>query len=168
MYPHLIEAFRHSAWATRMLIGVCRGRSAEELRRPAKGFGSVWATLHHVVVSDAVYAGILSGERPDWIVSGADEAGGAAGVDLDWLAAHVDETAAVWERLLTGPLDSERTFLLDAGTYECCASVVVVQALHHADGHREQIRAALAAMGVTPPDLQPWVYALEVGRARMV
>jgi len=173
MHPHLLEAFRHSAWATRTLILVCRQCSREELRRPARGFGSVWSTLHHVVVSDAVYAGILSGARPGWVASGAGggESGGddvTDGADLDWLDARVDETAEIWERLLAGPLDADRTLLLDSGTYECRASVVVVQALSHACGHREQVRAALAAMGVAPPDVQPWTYAVEAERARVV
>ncbi|MCK6460104.1 MAG: hypothetical protein L6Q95_09455 [Planctomycetes bacterium] len=56
--------------------------------------------------------------------------------------------------------------MLDAEAYECSASVVVAQALHHAYAHREQIRAGLKDLGVKPPDLQPWDYALETGRAR--
>jgi hypothetical protein len=41
-----------------------------------------------------------------------------------------------------------------------------MQALHHVSVHGEQVRACLAAMGVEPPDLQPWAYADETGRSR--
>ena len=159
MHAHLIEAFRHSAWATKTLITICRERSREELDRPARGFGSMLKTLNHIVQSDAIYAGILTGNRPAWATDGADTD------DLDQLDGLIDETLREWERLLARPVDPDRTLLLDRGTYECHASIVVVQAIVHAAGHREQIRLALAAMGATPPDLQPWAYAMEAGRA---
>jgi hypothetical protein len=55
--------------------------------------------------------------------------------------------------------------MLEDGEYECHAAVVVAQALHHASAHREQVRAGLSDLGVRPPDVQPWAYADETGRA---
>lgn len=156
----LREAFRHGAWATRTLIAACRGLSAEQLRRPARGFGSILATLNHVVLSDAGYAAILTGARPAW--AGDDQVTD----DLDQVETRADETARLWERLLAGPLDADRLLSLDGGSYECSAALVVVQALHHGCAHREQVRAGLEDLGVRPPDLQPWAYADETGRAR--
>ncbi len=154
------EAFRYSAWTTKRLIAASRGLSTEQLASPARGFGSIIATLNHVVLSDAAYVATLSGARPEWAKAG-DETD-----DLDQLESRVDETARLWEQFLAEPLDAERLLLLDAGTYECSASVVVVQAIHHANAHREQVRAALGELGVKPPDLQPWEYGLASGRAR--
>jgi uncharacterized damage-inducible protein DinB len=162
MNETLREAFRHSAWATRALIAACRGLSDEQLRRPARGFGSLLATLNHVVLSDAGYAAILTGVRPAWAADGNDTG------DLDEIGARVDETAHLWERLLAEPFDAERLLVLDAGTYECRASLVVVQALQHASAHREQVRAGLAELGVKPPDLQPWAFADATGRSRQI
>src|SRR5262245_66644576 len=115
----LHETFRHSTWATKNLIAACRGLTIEQLRRPARGFGSILATLNHVVLSDAGYAAILTGVRPVW--AGDGDATG----DLDQLEARVDETARLWERLFAAPFDAERLLLLDDGTYECRASLVV-------------------------------------------
>jgi uncharacterized damage-inducible protein DinB len=162
MNETLHEAFRHSTWATKALIAACRGLSAEQLRRHARGFGSILATLNHVVLSDAGYAAILLGVRPAWASDGNETD------ELDQLEARVDETARLWERLLAGPLDAERLLLLDGGAYECRASLVVAQALHHGSAHREQIRAGLADLGVRAPDLQPWAYADSTGRARWI
>lgn len=43
----LLEAFRHSAWATRTLVAACRELSIEQLQEPGRGFGSILATLNH-------------------------------------------------------------------------------------------------------------------------
>jgi uncharacterized damage-inducible protein DinB len=155
----LHEAFRHGAWATKTLIATCRDLSTEQLKCPSRGFGSILATLNHVVLSDAGYAAILTGVRPAWASDGNETD------DLDQLEARVDETARLWEQFPDEPVDAERLLILDAGEYECYAAVVVAQALHHANAHREQIRAGLAVLGVRPPDLQPWAYAVETGSA---
>mgnify|MGYP002623992087 FL=1 len=111
-------------------------------------------------VEDLAHLATLSGARPAWLVAGDETE------DLDRLAARVDETMGFWEQFLAEPLDAERTLLLDKDTYECPAAVVAVQALHHANAHREQVRAALRELDGKPLDLQPWEYALDTGRAR--
>ncbi len=103
------EAFRYSAWATKTLIAACRHLSIEQLKRPARGFGSILATLNHVVLSDADYVAILTGVRPAWAADGNETD------DLDQVEARVDETARLWEQLLAEPVDAERLLLLDEG-----------------------------------------------------
>lgn len=153
----LLEAFRHSAWATNTLITTFKHLPATELDRPARGFGSLIETLNHLVLSDASYVTTLTGEPPAWPKSQT--------ADLDELKSRADDTAARWERLLSAPFDGQRLLYLDQGTYVCHASVVVVQALHHAVAHREQVRGGLADIGVKTQDLQPWEYGLATGRA---
>ena len=156
----LQEAFGHGAWATRTLVAACRGLSVEQLKRPARGFGTLLATLNHVVLSDAGYAAILTGTRPAWATDDN------ATEDLDQLEARAEETARLWQKLVAEPFDAGRKLLLDRGEYECDAALVVVQALHHGAAHREQVRAGLADLGIRPPDLQPWAYADATGRSR--
>ena len=62
----LIEAFRHKLWATKTLIAACRDRSEDELTRPGPRFGSILATLNHLVLADAGYVASLGGGRADW------------------------------------------------------------------------------------------------------
>jgi uncharacterized damage-inducible protein DinB len=156
----LAEAFRYSAWATKALITASRHLSGEQLQQPARGFGSILATLNHVVLWDADYAITLMGAGPPWATESSETD------DLDELEARVDETARLWERFVAEPADSERLLSLDAGDYECHASVVVVQAIHHANAHREQIRSSLRDLQIHVPDVQPWEYALAENRAR--
>jgi uncharacterized damage-inducible protein DinB len=155
----LLDAFGHSAWATKRLIAACEAVSAEELVRPALGLGSMLATLSHLVVSDARFVATLDGGLPAWL----DE---AETNELPQLLALAQQSGERWQRLLRQPLDGERLVTLDKGAYETQAGVVVVQALHHVSVHGEQLCASLTALGVAAPDVQPWALADESGRSR--
>ncbi len=156
----LIEAFQQKLWATKVLIAACADRSVDDLTRPAAGFGSILATLNHMVSTDAGYVASLGGDRPAWAAAGGET------TDLKQLAARAEESAARWEQFLRKPIDGERLAFLDNGAYETHTAVVVMQALHHVSLHGEQVCAALTTLGVEAPDLQPWAYADETGRSR--
>ena len=155
-----IEAFRQKLWAMKVLIAACEDRPVNELTRPALGFGSILATLNHLVMADAGYVASLGAGRAAWAVANGET------TDLRELAKRMEENGARWERFLREPIDGERLAFLDDGTYETHTAIVVMQALHHASIHGEQVCAALAALGVEAPDLQPWAYADETGRSR--
>lgn len=156
----LLDAFRHHAWATKELLSICRELPQEHLSSATSGtFGSMIATLNHLVLADAGYLPGLTGSAPAWADGGETD-------DLRMLAARVDETLARWEAFLSAPLDAERWVVLDRGTYEARASVIVAQVLHHGSVHREQVCAILTASGIEPPDIQPWAYGDATGRGR--
>jgi uncharacterized damage-inducible protein DinB len=158
----LLEAFRHHAWANKQLLAACRGLPHEQLRLPGTAAGTdrgILAILNHITQSDRGYAS-RRGERPDWAENEEDAA------DLGELERRADENAEVWERLLSQPLDASKLVLLDQGAYEAEQSVVVVQALHHGNAHREQVCAVLTGLGIEPPDIQAWAYAEATGHAR--
>jgi uncharacterized damage-inducible protein DinB len=156
----LIEAFQQKLWATKLLIAACQDRSMDELTRPAAGFGSILATLNHLVSTDAGYMASLGGVRPAWAAAGGETN------SLEELTVRAEETGARWDRFLREPIDGERLAFLDNGAYETHTAVVVMQALHHVSAHGEQVCAALTALGFQAPDLQPWAYADETGRSR--
>ncbi len=161
MNEALLDAFRHKTWATRQLIAACRGLSQEQLTAPASAsFGNILTTFNHIILSDAGYLRRLSGQAPAWLLDRQES------VDLDQLEAWAEETAANWEQFLAGPVDAERLIILDEGTYEAHASILIAQALHHGNAHREQICAILTSLGVEPPDIQAWSYGEAVGRGR--
>ncbi len=157
----LLDAFRHHSWATKRLLAVCRTLSEEHLTAGAPtSFGSILATLNHVIMSDAGYLRSLAGTSPTWLLERAETA------DVDQLYQRVEETERNWERFLSQPLDGERVLLLDHGTYEAHAGVLIAQALHHGNAHREQMCAMLTGFGVELPDIQAWDYAHATGRGR--
>lgn len=161
----IAESFRHSAWATRTLIDACRPLSNEQRAQPGLGFGSIIRTLNHIVLSDRVYLNLLA---PDLLSPrlkpGSDDTTDTE--DLDELTARATSAAEGWARLFAEPFNAHRVLSLDGGTYECPASVVITQALQHATGHREQVRLNLRPLGIAPPNLQPWEFALDTSLAR--
>jgi uncharacterized damage-inducible protein DinB len=157
----LLEAFRHNIWASKRLIEFCRDLSSEQLRSTAPAtFGTIFDTLNHMVLADANYLPRPKMDRPAWALEERDAK------DLDELEARVDETAPLWEVYLADPLEARHPLLLDQGAFEVQSSVPIVQALHHGNSHREQVCAIITSLGLEPPDLQAWAFALETGRAR--
>jgi len=52
----LRDAFAHHLWATGRLIGACTALTPEQLNTPVPGtYGSIVATLGHLVYSDSWY-----------------------------------------------------------------------------------------------------------------
>jgi uncharacterized damage-inducible protein DinB len=154
----LLESFRHNSWATGQLLALCRDLPEEQLAASATGsYGSVRATCNHLVLSDGRYLRRLAGGAPAW-VDRPDDA------DLEELAAWAEEAGRLWERLLSEPVDAERVVVVDDGALEVRAGVIVAQALHHGNAHREQVCAILTSLGIEPPDIQPWAYAWATGR----
>jgi uncharacterized damage-inducible protein DinB len=163
----LEEAFRAHAWATRQLLEFCQDLTPEQLaaaRNDATGW-SILQTFTHLVSADGYYVGTLDGSGrpvPRWNED-ADPAWG-----MDALLERSARLADLWKAYLETDDDADRLVVLDNGTFECRAGVVVAHALHHGDLHREQICSILRRLGLEPPDLQPWEYALDKSRARFV
>jgi uncharacterized damage-inducible protein DinB len=158
----LLEEFRHNAWATAQLLAACRGLSEEQLASSVNGtYGGILATFNHLVYAEGGYGRRLAGAGPAWVGNEEENA------NLDQLEAMANDLEKLWELLLQSePFDAERLFLLDEGTYEARAGVILAQALHHGSVHREQICAILTSLGMQPPDLQAWSWGEATGRAR--
>jgi uncharacterized damage-inducible protein DinB len=156
----VLEAFRHHAWATGQLLAFCRVLPEDQLTSPGTGtYGGILATFHHIIRADAGYLARLRGvPRSALAINESD--------DFDVLEAAVEETARLWEAFLAEPVDPDRVLILDDGAYETHASVLVAQALHHGNAHREQICSILTGFGMEPPDVQVWAYADATGRGR--
>jgi uncharacterized damage-inducible protein DinB len=159
----LLEAFRHNAWATKCLLRFCRDLSTEQLTSTPPGtYGTILATLNHVIYADANYLPRPKITRPAWSGEEDDVS------DLGELEARVDETALLWERYLADPLDAKEKLSLNRGAYEAESRVPIAQALHHGNAHREQVCAIITALGMQPPNVQVWAYAEATGHSREV
>ena len=157
----LFDAFRHNSWATKLLLTTCQQLSEQQLASSTiGGYGSIINTFNHVILSDARYLQHISGVGSDWLINRESSN------DLTQLLARVEETQQGWERLFAEPIDAERLLILDQGTYEVYVGVVIAQALHHGNSHREQINAILTHLGIEAPDIQAWAYCMDTGRGR--
>lgn len=150
--------FRHNTWATLELIEFCRQLSDEELATSGTGsYGTLLETLNHIVAPETNYLQRLSGVQYDWLES--DEV-----LDLDTLEEKITETLEGWEEYLNREIDPEEVYLVDDGEYAVRAGVIITQAIHHGNHHREQVCAILTGLGYQPPDIQSWEFGHKTGR----
>jgi uncharacterized damage-inducible protein DinB len=162
----LEEAFQAHGWADRRLLDFCTALDAEQLAaRHRTTRWSVLQTFTHIVSADGYYLGSLTGQGrivPAW---NEDE---DPAWSIDDLRERAAKVSAGWDDYLKTDDDSDRLLVIDGGTFECRAGVLVAQALHHGDLHREQICEIVRDLGLEPPDLQTWEYAIDTGRARFL
>ena len=163
MNDGLVDAFNHSAWATNLVLDTCRGLSDEQLSSAVTGtYGSIIATLRHIVSSEASYYRRLSGKDVSWHNDEIESA------DIATLTTHAEDMAGRWRRFLATPFDAERTFIVpwdDGVERDVPAGVVLAQALHHAGEHRTQVCTTLTEIGVPPLELGVWEFAEATNRA---
>ncbi len=95
MNDGLIDGFRHNTWATNQVLQACAQLTEDQLSTTVTGtYGSVIATLRHMVSSEGGYCRRLTGDEPDWYPSRDNEP------DIAELSRRVDDLAARWERFL--------------------------------------------------------------------
>ncbi len=165
MSTGLVDPLRHNAWATEQLLTYCRGLSPEQLRATTEGtYGSILATLQHIIGAEGRYRSRLSGERPDW------PSEPEATEDLDQLGRMADDMARFWEALAGGDFDPDRVISWisprSGALTEVRAGLLVAQALNHGNEHRGQICTVLTTIGAEPPLLDGWSYGLATGGLR--
>jgi uncharacterized damage-inducible protein DinB len=149
-------ALLHNSWATRRLIEVCRSLTPEQLAATTPGAAdTVLRTVAHVTEAEGRrFRTLLTGTPADWSWN-RDET-----PSLDTLAAWAEDNERFWIELLGSPVDAERVVKVDwAGSvYDVTAGVVLAQAIHHGNAHREQVCTILTVLGLEAPDLSGWGY----------
>lgn len=157
----LHDAFGHHLWATERLLDECSALTDGQLATSAPGtYGSIIATLRHLVASDGWYLWFFPGEH----VSPDED----AQLNLDELRTAWATNASAWRVLLEGELDADEDIVeRDNGwTVRSPVGVRLAQVVHHGTDHRSHICTILTTLGVTPPDIDVWAYARATGRER--
>jgi uncharacterized damage-inducible protein DinB len=161
----LLELYRHKTWATLRLIEYCQKLDDEHLDATIAGtFGSIRQTLRHLVGADEGYFSILTRKRlseplSDGVVKLGDLPDGP--VPLDELAKRIRALGPRWE-LLAQDADVAHRGCTTTDGWRVPGSVLMAQAIHHADDHRSHILSILGARGLEVPEpngLDVWGYA---------
>ena len=156
MSSELLEAFRHSAWANRQLLEFCRTLSAEQASTILPGgYGNVLSTLKHIAGAEVYYRSLFSGAFPEWNWRDDEEQ------PIEEMSPWFGDMAAFWQTLLSGSFDGDK--MLNTRRSMLKAGVLLTQALHHANVHREQISAVLTSLGLESPDVSGWAYGRASG-----
>lgn len=156
----MADAFAHHVWATLRLIDACLALSPEQLAEDVPGtFGSILATMRHLVGADASYLYALTGGS----VGVIDE----DRMDLAELRAAMQANGAAWSSLLARDLDPDVVVVRhrdDGSESHAPMGIRLAQALHHGTDHRSQVCTALTMLGMAPPAIDVWDFADQDGR----
>ena len=156
----LLRAVRHNCWANVALISFCSGLSPEQLAWTVPGtYGSIHATLEHIVGAEQGYLRHLTGELPPR----GPFAPGQPLVPLDELRERALTSAERIERYIASGDDPARRIQWKGETFT--VGVVAAQFIHHGSDHRAHIGTILGAHGISGPelDLDVWMYGLTIG-----
>ena len=145
--------FAHNAWANLKLLDFCAGLSADQLAATAVGgYGTIRATLLHLVRAETRYAARAAGQTPGTM---PDE----PYPSFDELRETVRQAGAgLLAAALAGRSDTRvvqrRAEVMD----EYNLADLMAQAITHATEHRTQVAACITALGLEPPDLSGWAW----------
>jgi uncharacterized damage-inducible protein DinB len=158
--PVLADAFGHHVWATIRVLDACTGLDEAQLATIVAGtYGSIIGTLRHLVGGDVFYLDVLRGGTPEPFDEGT--------ADIPTLRAVMEAHGPVWQRLVAGDLDPTTDVVeFENSGFETHAplGIRLAQALYHGTDHRSQVCTALTSLGIEPPAIQAWDFAVEDGR----
>ncbi|MGE5252219.1 MAG: DinB family protein [Bacteroidota bacterium] len=144
--------FRHNLWANLNLFNACLSLTNTQLGHTDPGtYGSIEATLAHLVRSEERYLFFLTGqETPDDgtsdtqnTVAGLRERVVRSGQALIQAAESVQPNTQVQVG------EGEKTELV-------LAAIVLLQAIYHSSEHRTHVATLLGQLGIKPPPLSGW------------
>jgi uncharacterized damage-inducible protein DinB len=154
MNEGLRELFDHNAWANAVVLEYCRGLADDVLAATDDAvYGDVLATMHHLLDAEGFYSGMFLDRFQPWH-STTDP---TRSVDkmLGWAA----DVASAWDEVLSRPVDPDAVLVLKREgrpDRQHRAGMLLTQALHHGNVHREQVCHILTSLGLEPPDVSAW------------
>lgn len=155
----IADAFAHHAWANVRVCDAVLALTPVQRATTVPGtYGSIEATLRHVVGSDAGYLFTLT----DGLVPDMNE----DIVTLEELRDAALAYGAAWAQLLSGGLDPDVVMVRrrdDGSETHAPIGIRLAQAIHHGTDHRSQICTALTTLGATPPEIDVWAFSWERG-----
>jgi uncharacterized damage-inducible protein DinB len=154
------DMFAHNTWANVRVIDVCSKLSGEQLDGTAEGtYGSIRDTLVHIIEAEESYLFRLNGERFDPPVTDQEWPG------FDLLRSRAQEIGAGFERVIAedDPGRAVTWTRKNGDTPSMPMGMFLVQTINHGNEHRSQLATVLTHLGIEPPELSGWLYAIETG-----
>ena len=159
---------RFNRWANERIYGVVAGLSDADYRAERGAFfGSIHATLNHLLVGDRIWFGRITGEVPEGI-RGLDQILHDDFESLRSARADMDETIIrIVDGLGEDGLDQTRTFILVVTGEEntMVARRMLLSVFNHQTHHRGQVHCMLTGAGASIPPLDIVFFLREVEQA---
>lgn len=154
---YLSAQARNNAWSNHRLLAVCSGLPQETFTASLGGFfGSLRATLNHILVVDWYYVDALEGGSLG-AAAWHDEEPCATVADVQREQAAVDSRLiAFCEALDDSSLEAKVRLIRAAGDRIERADRVLLHLFQHQIHHRGQAHGLLSATSVAPPQLDEY------------
>ena len=156
----LADAFDHHVWATLQVLDLLAPLTEEQLGTKVPGtYGTILDTARHLVGSDRWYLFVQTGGKVDQIEEDT--------MDIAGLRAAMEPNAAHWRAILDAnpDPDADVTYTRDDGSRAHATwGVRLAQVIDHGTDHRSQLFTALTTLGIEPPEIDVWAWAMTVGK----
>jgi uncharacterized damage-inducible protein DinB len=152
--PTLVELIRYNNWANAQIFAVCQKLTPKQLSASAPGaYGSIHATLGHIIAAEADYIHRLTGEGPQPPFRWEDE---PALEDIFAFSGSVASALLdVVQRVPPGNTVHEEE---NGNTMDYTASLLFLQVINHGIEHRTNITTILSGLGLPTPEIDGWGY----------
>ena len=150
----LVKIFEHNHWANQKIIEACHALTDEQLDAEPQSVtkGTIRGTVVHLVSSQESYLGTLT--RP------VEERLQPRTVPFTELEESARSSGEGLLALAKGEQKPFEARLKTRDGFHTEPWVLMLQVINHATEHREQIKSMLSALGITPPDIDGWDYAI--------
>jgi uncharacterized damage-inducible protein DinB len=156
----LRDAFEHHAWAQEQIVDACVALTDEQLGTIVPGtYGSILDTVRHLVGSDNWYLFVMTHGTHGRIDEDA--------MTVAELREQIPRDAAEWRRFLATspePDDVIERSHEDGSVTRAPLGIRLAQVVHHGTDHRSQVCTALTTLGLEPPAIDVWDFALATER----
>jgi uncharacterized damage-inducible protein DinB len=150
----LVELIRYNNWANKQVFVACQKLSPEHLAAFAPGaYGSIHATLGHIIAAEADYINRLTGKGPQppfhW-----EERPGLE--DIFVFSGIV--ASALLDAVQRVPPDHMVHEEESGNTIDYTAQILFIQVINHGIEHRTNITTTLSGLGLPAPEVDGWGY----------
>jgi uncharacterized damage-inducible protein DinB len=151
--PYYSTFARYNAWANARLYGVCAKLPESEYLKPrASFFGSIHATLNHLMVADRIWLGRIEG-RPEKLALNQILYGDFTALQVARVAED-DRLIRVIDGLDPVLLDRPLDYLSTTGErFRTPLRIVLGHLFNHQTHHRGQVHGLISQTPVPPPEL---------------
>ncbi|MBO0736509.1 MAG: damage-inducible protein DinB [Alphaproteobacteria bacterium] len=151
---------QYNAWANRRLYEACESLSVSEyMRERPSFFGSLHATLNHILVADRIWLARIEGQTPLNLEPDQILYGDLVGLKMARLAED-ERIRIVVSGLLEERLDQPMEYRNATGDrYEAPLRLVLGHLFNHQTHHRGQAHGLLSQTTVLPPSLDLTAFA---------
>jgi uncharacterized damage-inducible protein DinB len=152
--PTLVELIRYNNWANAKVFVACQKLTEEQLAASAPGaYGSIHATLGHIIAAETDYINRLTGEGPQPPFRWEDKPG------LDDIFAFSSIVASALldavQRVTPDHIVHEEE---DGKTMDYKASLLFIQVINHGIEHRTNITTIISGLDLPAPEVDGWGY----------